>query len=87
MRILSYKCSGRGADDWVFSPVEFQRVNLLVGDTATGKTRMLNTIFNAGSFVASDQFRSGLWDMTFLRQGYKYRWEIEAEGCSLGRSV
>lgn len=80
MRILRYKCSGRGGDDWKFSEVEFGKINLLVGDTATGKTRMLNTIFNIGLFVASDQFRSGLWDMTFSRSGSTYRWAIEADG-------
>ncbi len=80
MRIIRYKCSGRGADGWNFSEVEFGNLNLLVGDTATGKTRLLNTIVNLGSFVESDQFRNGEWDITFVRSGTTYRWEIEAVG-------
>ena len=43
MRIIRYKCSGRGGDNWKFSEIEFSSLNLLVGDTATGKTRLLNT--------------------------------------------
>ena len=80
MRILRYKCTGRGQDRWDFSEIELGRINLLVGDTATGKTRFLNTVFNITSFVTSDKFMNGYWDMTFRQSGSIYRWEIETGG-------
>ncbi len=47
------------------------------GLPATGKTRFLNTIFNVCRFVASDEFRSGCWDITFLQEGKTYQWILE----------
>lgn len=78
MKITRYKCSGRDEDSWDFTEVEFGKINLLVGDTATGKTRLLNTIFNIGSFVASDQFKSGYWDISFMLFDTQYRWVIKS---------
>jgi len=83
MRILKYRCQARGTEDWDFSEIEFQKLNLLVGDTATGKTRLLNTIFNVGAFVASDDFKSGYWQMTFSQADATYRWILEAEAAAV----
>jgi AAA15 family ATPase/GTPase len=81
MKIIQYRCDGRGEDDdWVFSPVEFGKVNLLVGDTATGKTRFLNTLFNIGTFVSNDEFKRGLWDVVFEQNNSRYSWKIESTG-------
>lgn len=79
MKIIRYKCASKGNDDWNFSPVEFGRVNLLVGDTATGKTRFLNTIFNIGTFVRSDDIKIGTWDITFQLADSEYRWFLETD--------
>ena len=80
MRILRYKCTGRRRNDWDFSELKFGRINLFVGDTATGKTRLLNTLYNITSFVALGEFRTGCWDMTFQQSGLVYRWQIETDG-------
>ena len=79
MRILTYKYNDVDQIGWNFSKVEFTKVNLLVGDTATGKTRLLNTIFNLGRFVASNEFKNGSWDITFKHNNVTYRWILETE--------
>jgi len=79
MKILKYECQSRGGADWKFSPVEFQKLNLLVGDTATGKTKFLNTIFNLARFVGKNEYRSGFWNITFSLGEIQYRWTIETD--------
>ena len=53
MKILEYHCQDLDGQRWDFDRVKFGNINLLVGDTATGKTRLLNTIFNLGRFVTA----------------------------------
>ena len=79
MRILTYKYNDVDRIGWHFSKVEFDKVNLLVGDTATGKTRLLNTIFNLGRFSVSNEFKNGGWDITFQHDNVTYRWTLETE--------
>ncbi len=79
MKIIKYKCQSRGDEKWDFSEVEFGNLNLLVGDTATGKTKFLNTLFNLGAFVARDEYRVGFWDITFEQNSSTYRWMLEAD--------
>jgi len=79
MKFMKYKCVGREEIDWVFDEVEFGKLNLIVGDTATGKTRFLNTIFNLGSFVASNQYRRGEWEVTLEVTDAQYRWKISTD--------
>ncbi len=52
MRIVSYKCTDYQPPGWSFSEVELGRINLIVGDTASGKTRFLNTILNLAASIA-----------------------------------
>jgi hypothetical protein len=79
MKILTYECHSFDPDRWHFSNVAFGRINLLVGDTATGKTRFLNTIFNLGSFTASNAFKFGMWEITFEQYRKTYKWVLETE--------
>jgi hypothetical protein len=79
MKILTYECHSFDPDLWHFSEVEFGRINLLVGDTATGKTRLLNTIFNLGSFAVSNAFKFGMWKITFEHNKKTYKWVLETE--------
>lgn len=75
MKILDYKFSDKS---WNFQKVEFQDVNLIVGDSGTGKTRLLNTIFNLGSMVAKKQVRviDSNWSMTLAVGKNKYFWKV-----------
>lgn len=80
MKILTYRYWQTGTQKWEISEVELQKVNLLVGDSASGKTRFLNTLFNLGSIASgSKNLGSGCWKITFEHKGVNYRWEIESD--------
>jgi ABC-type multidrug transport system ATPase subunit len=63
--------------DFAFDEVGFERVNLLVGDSGTGKTRFLNTIVNFFLQVVSDKiFFIGKWDVAFESNGVIYNYKL-----------
>lgn len=76
MRITSYEYKDPGQPGWKISHVTLSKINLLVGDTASGKTRFLNTIFNLGEFVKSNKFKTGNWKITFEHNKNTYTWEL-----------
>ncbi len=77
MNILEYYYRDVEEPGWDFEKLEFGRLNLFVGDTATGKTRLLNTIFNLGRLVAAREFHSGHWEIKFEASGVVYSWHLE----------
>ncbi|WP_319405334.1 AAA family ATPase [uncultured Desulfosarcina sp.] len=78
MRILSYEASAGYEDDIEFNKMKFGRLNLIVGNSGTGKTRLLNTIFNSALLVTKEEkFFIGKWDITLEHNSEKYRWIIE----------
>jgi AAA15 family ATPase/GTPase len=79
MRIVTYECREPDDGGWHFSKVPLRKVNLLVGNTASGKTRFLNTIFNIGRFVAADEFKNGCWDFVVQQKEYTYRWKLTTD--------
>lgn len=81
MKILSYEAQAGLKHGLHFSRIKFGRLNLIVGYSATGKTRLLNTIFNGARLVTiKNEFYIGAWDMTFEHAGKTYRWVIETGG-------
>ena len=78
MKILSFTCRDVDETGWKFNLVNYGRINLFVGGTSSGKSRMLNTIFNIGRFAVSKEFKIGTWDITFEHNGHKYNWILEA---------
>lgn len=76
MRILSYEYTDLGRRGWHFSKADFSLLNLLVGDTASGKTRYLNTIFNISSSIFGSRKLSGPNKvlLTFSHNGDNYEW-------------
>ena len=64
-------------DDLIFPNITFKRLNLVVGDSGAGKSRLLNTIFNGALIVRQKKFYIGKWDMTVEHLGKKYRWVIQ----------
>ena len=78
MQIIEYEFLGLN-EELKFSKVKFGKVNLLVGDTGTGKTRLLNTIFSLGTNAVSEliQIKTGSWDTTLSQNGKQYRWVLE----------
>ena len=77
MKILEYHCQDLDGQGWDFDRVKFGNINLLVGDTATGKTRLLNTIFNLGRFVTAKEFKNGRWEIVFEHRGITYTWNLQ----------
>lgn len=74
MQILDYEYKGPG---WEFSNVQFQKINLIVGDSGTGKTRLLNTIFNLGTYVAQGKSGGeGEWKISLKIEDDTYHWNV-----------
>lgn len=79
MKILSYHYKGIDEFDWNFEPIKLDNINLLVGSTASGKSRLLFTIFNLGRFVVKGEVFFGHWDLTFEQDDVRYHWEFKTE--------
>lgn len=80
MQILSYKVHSSSKDRFQYPELAFDKLNLIVGNSGTGKTRLLNTIFNIALMaVRKDKFFLGSWDILFEHESVKYRWIIETE--------
>jgi len=74
MQILDYEYKG---PDWEFNKVQFQKINLIVGDSGTGKTRLLNTIFNLGSYVVRGKSGGeGEWNVSLKIEKDTYHWSV-----------
>jgi hypothetical protein len=78
MKIIDYQYSD---NEWEFGKVEFQDVNLIVGDSGTGKTRLLNSIFNLGTSVVHKKAVLPLcsWNVTLGTENDKYFWSVSTE--------
>jgi AAA15 family ATPase/GTPase len=74
MKILDYEFSEKY---WKFQHVKFQDINLIVGDSGSGKTRLLNTMFNLGSHVAKKQLGGvSVWKLTISIGNDIYEWRV-----------
>lgn len=89
MRIIAYEFADLRAGGMSFSKVEMGKVNLIVGDTGSGKTRFLNTIFNLGSSVTGQRQLGGpsRWELTFDHQGIQYGWQIRTDIAPYNRPI
>ena len=76
MKILSYEAQ-LGDGDLRFARIDFDRINLIVGNSAVGKTRLLNSIFNMALIVTQKQPWRGWWELVFEQRNKVYRWSIE----------
>lgn len=78
MKILEYEFSNR---QWKINKVAFQKTNLIVGDSGTGKTRLMNTIFNLGTYVAQRKINGGQsqWKILIEANKNKYHWSITTD--------
>jgi energy-coupling factor transporter ATP-binding protein EcfA2 len=78
MRILSYEYKDLEPAKWKFSRIDLGTLNLIVGDSGSGKTRFLNTLFNLGGNVAGkrNHLLLGSWKTRLEQNGRIYRWEV-----------
>jgi AAA15 family ATPase/GTPase len=77
MKLLRYNLSAAPEDNFIFEATNFSRINLLVGDSGTGKTRFLNTIDNFFKQLVSSNIRfKGKWDVDFEVAGISYNYRL-----------
>lgn len=65
----------RPTGGWTFSKIPLDSINLFVGPSGSGKSRLLNTIFNLSRYlVAGGGVTSGHWELDIDTGQYAYRW-------------
>jgi len=80
MFLHSYKYSdGDKGIGWVISEFTFNKNNLFVGLSGSGKSRALNSLWNVGNFVSTNTFRDGIWGIRFEIDGCMYVWSLHSE--------
>lgn len=77
MRILTYEFRSAPDRGMSFSQVSLQKLNLVVGDSASGKTRFLNTVFHCGMCAVQRRLFVGQWDLTIEQEGITYGWSLQ----------
>lgn len=89
MRILSYEYAELNPGGWSFDKVELGKINLVVGDTGSGKTRFLNTIVNLGSTVTGRRSLPGpcQWKLRFGHKDLLYDWRISTDKLPDGSTI
>lgn len=78
MKIISYKYEEAGETGLKFLKSKFQNLNLLVGASGSGKTKLLNSIFELGSYVhgARKLTKPGRWEVNFEQNNKVYQWNL-----------
>ncbi len=89
MRILSYEFKEPQTTGWTFEKVDLGRLNLIVGDSGSGKTRFLNTLFSLGMNVTGkrNHLFHGSWKTRLEQNGNVYKWEIRIDHVSTGNPI
>lgn len=79
MKIISVKL-GKATDvGWQFPEVHFKRINLFVGESASGKSIFLDLLFNAALKAAQDKGGIiGYSKIKFEQDSFVYEWEAES---------
>ncbi len=64
---------------WKLEPVEFDALNLLVGPSGVGKTRILDALLSVRRLALRGVFElpSSRWDLRLRHEGQVYRWHGE----------
>jgi len=66
--------------EWTASQVDLQKINLFVGKNASGKSRLLNSIYSLCSLVnrpPEKLWASGSWECEFLHENSRFDLKIE----------
>ncbi|HDR9485048.1 TPA: ATP-binding protein [Burkholderia aenigmatica] len=89
MKIKKFSFSDPYESGWNLSPVEFNdRMNLLVGATGSGKTRLLNMLMNIGSAVVQgNRSLTGKWAMEFETEGHLFLWKYDGHAKKNGEPI
>ena len=89
MKILSYEFEEPQTTGWRFEQFDLGRLNLIVGDSASGKTRFLNTLFYLGLNATGtrNHLFFGSWKTRLEQNGNVYKWEIRIDPDSTGKTI
>lgn len=79
MRIRSFQFSDPHRSKFELELIQFNpRVNLLVGPSGVGKTRVLNMLFNIARMAITDgMITPGIWEIAFEHDGEEFLWEFD----------
>lgn len=61
--------------NWQLERTEFANLNLLVGASGVGKTRILEAILDVQRIAKGKSLSGVVWDIEFMVDGVAYRWE------------
>lgn len=88
MRIIEYEYEDVIEPGWKFQKMILGNVNLIVGQSAVGKSKFLNTVTNLCKYIIEEpkrdpqeirQISSGKWIIKFSNDNNLYKWKIEAK--------
>jgi len=80
MKIKSLAYADPRGDGWLLDTLRLKGgLNLFVGASGSGKTRVLNMLFNIGAFAASDRFANGKWTLHFEHAATEYTWQFDGD--------
>ena len=75
MKIRSLTYADIDSAGWSLARLRLKSgINLFVGASGSGKTRVLNIVFNLSRFAASDRFANGHWTLHFTHADVDYTW-------------
>lgn len=76
MKLLSLKLGNADDPGWQFPEVKFKHQNLFVGESASGKSTLLNFVFSIGSKIAQNKGNViGYVKLEFEHENARYMWE------------
>ncbi|MBW4674992.1 MAG: ATP-binding protein [Desmonostoc geniculatum HA4340-LM1] len=65
--------------EWQFEPIHFSELNLLVGISGVGKTKILQSIMRLRKIARGGSLNGVEWDINFSSNNYEYKWSGEFE--------
>jgi len=71
---------------WSLEKFELQKLNLIVGKNATGKTRIINVIQNLAKLIAAETkliFKSGNYNLTFQDKSDIYIYTLKYKNANI----
>jgi ABC-type nitrate/sulfonate/bicarbonate transport system ATPase subunit len=72
--------------NWQLERTELANLNLLVGASGVGKTRILEAVLDVQRIANGESLSGVLWDIEFMVDGVAYRWQGAFENTRLSRN-
>ena len=88
MKFLEFGYRDYDPELWEFPKIDLRKLNLFVGQTSAGKTRLLNSLFSLGYVAIREKVdRFGKWRVSFQVQNDIYRYRLETADLNTGPAV